>query len=154
MKQILNLVTVIAVIGLAAFSGCTKISFNLNPTPNSVVPGFMKASINGAPFADTSSLVFNISGTQMLIAGTDTATNVFVQITLLINSYKGAGTYIIPGTGIPVNSCWIDSTEAPIYAVYGTVIITATTPNIVGTFSFTCADSTKVTNGSFSAQTP
>jgi len=164
MNKNLNPVTVIAIIGLAIFSGCTKSSdslnsnWNLNPTP-SMVPGFMKASINGAPFADTSSLGANISGSQMVITGFDTSSFSigWPQITLLINSYKGAGTYIIPGTGTPVNICSLDSTPSgsvAYSAIYGTVTITATTPYIVGTFSFTCADSAKVTNGSFSVVAP
>jgi hypothetical protein len=162
MKKNLNLVTAIAIIGLAAFSGCTK-SSSLSNT--------MTATISSASFSKTCG--FNIdsagaglnTGAGLNILGSDNIYGLwgnanYPSINLFIVNYTvgQTGTFNITtsnitGTG---TTAFIDSIStigglyASAIAQTGSIIITsASSSQIVGTFSFTCTDGTTVTNGSF-----
>ena len=144
----------IAILGMVAFFSCKK-SDNNNAN-NINVNGSMTATIGTtafkAPYCDAT-----VYDTLFTVTGSTSDTGItYPYIILSVTDYKGIGTYTIPGgsdrNGNVATVYYTDSTGAQ--SVYGTVSITAITPNIVGTFSFTCSDSTKVTNGTFSAPSP
>ena len=65
------------------------------------------------------------------------------------------------GASIPVNNGQVLVYYYPrgfdssfIYGVYGSVVLSAVSPSYIGTFNFTCADSTQVTNGTFNIKAP
>lgn len=141
MKQKVVLIT-IALAGMTLFSGCKK---------TGSTSGTIKATINGVDFSTNHCIVH--SGSHLAVdGGSYRSTPPSAYIMLDIYHYTGVGTYNITDStvGAAVDS---SATVIPI-AIYGTVVVTATSPNIVGTFSFTCADSTKVTNGSFNVKAP
>jgi hypothetical protein len=74
------------------------------------------------------------------------------KIYFQISHFTGVGTYIL-SQGDPYVAYTTDISNTPAsfgyVGLYGVLTITATSPNMVGTFSFTCTDSTKVSNGSF-----
>lgn len=142
----------LAVLIAACFFGsCSKKDSHSNPIntyPVDPVDYVMNDTINGVMFnsvhciASISNNVLSISAENSL---TDTG---FVIMEMNIPGYSGIGTYTIsPSSGITAN---IDSAVGGmIFALYGTISVTATSPLITGTFSFTCKDSTKVTSGHF-----
>ena len=147
MKKLLT-VLAIAAIGSASLFSCKK-SDSTSTTYS------MKATINGVAFNGSSCYGSTSSGALGLSGGTGTssASMTFPFITFTISSYTGVGTYTLGTTGTTVNVATLDSTAvtAPV-ALYGSLVVTGTNP-LTGTFSFTCADSTKVTGGTFTAKT-
>lgn len=147
-----TLVTLSTVSMLALFSlqGCKKKD---TTTPPVVTPAqFMKATVGVNSFSVTGTSQAYSSGSSsgglnyIYIYGV-AANKQSIKITLINNA--GTGTTAI-GTGNAAAEYapyGFDSTYSN--AVSGSVTLTALTPNIVGTFNFTCADSTQVTNGSF-----
>jgi hypothetical protein len=102
----------------------------------------MAAKIGGVSFS-TSDVTFSDHGSFVSIWGTGASSTLAVYI----DDYKGVGTY-------PVGTNWTVPTEyiangSTRYAVSGQVTITSTSPNVSGTFYFTCDDNTRVANGSF-----
>jgi Family of unknown function (DUF6252) len=138
MKNILTLTTM-AAMALAAFTGCKKSSSSSYT---------MSATINGHSFSTSGSTYVTAAKSTTSISGTDSKDA--VAIALGLNSLS-TGTYTL-GSG--ASAITIDSgITAASSAVYGTVIITSSNSSTVsGTFNFTCYDSTKVTNGSFTAK--
>ncbi len=129
--------------------------------------GCNKSSSTPAPFmkATTGTTTFSVSGTSQAFCSTSSSGGIDyiyisgedangkkIRIVLIDNS--GTGTIQI-GTGNAAAYYYPGgSTTSYTYATSGSVTITSLTPDIAGTFSFTCADSTVVTNGSFSVLAP
>jgi hypothetical protein len=131
-------------VACTCISGCKK-SGSANNTP----AYFVKATINGQPFNATSAMSA-MSGTRITLSGgvAAGATPGYPTIVLSAGNYTGAGTYDL---GITANYGSLDSSFTSTNQVlYGTFTVTAVSPNITGSFSFTCFDSTKVTDGTFS----
>ena len=145
-------------ITLLAFVSCgmiTMFSCKKSDNPSTPATGSMTATINGAAYNGTK-CVLELDDSSLSITG-GTADGLFIDAPLVflgVTNYAGVGTYTIDGVK---NIASIDSTGSDSTftkdAVYGTVNITATTPHITGTFSFTTRDSTKVANGNFTSIT-
>jgi hypothetical protein len=135
------LIILIVIAITCAGTGCKKSS----SAPAST--NFMKAKINGQDF-NGKSVGSSISGTRLTLTGSMSASLGYPQIVLSAGVYNGTGMYDL---GLTANYGSLDSsftTSSQIF--YGNFTVTATDPNITGTFSFTCFDSTKVTEGTFS----
>lgn len=150
MKKTLSFI-IISAIGFAAITGCTKSSSSSSSTTTTTGSTyFMKATINGVPFST------NYAGAST--AGVDIVgvniSGILPSIVIYLPGFA-VNTYHVNDSSITLaNSAVLDSStyQMPI-SHYGTVIITTSNSSIIsGTFSFTCADSTKVTNGSFTAK--
>ena len=139
MKKILSFAA-IAMFGFAAFTSCTK---------KSTSPGYtMGATINGHSYS--SNAVSGKNGTILSVWGYTSATAIsYPNISIVLANYAAAGTYSLDGifTAVTIDS----SSTSAVTSSYGTVVITSTSP-LKGTFSATMTDSTKITNGSFTAQ--
>ena len=75
------------------------------------------------------------------------------RISVWIYSYVGSiGTFSMDGSNYG-GTYKPTATSAAIPSAHGSLIITAVTPNLTGSFSFTCTDSTVIT-GTFNSATP
>lgn len=150
MKILASVTTIILAI-LIIISGCKKGS---NSTTGSY---YMKATIGSSSFdAEGLSQAYLTTSTSAglnynYLAGKATDGRL-IQITLITSS----GTPLAVGT-LPLNTGIANAdyypqglTSSYTYALSGSVTLTQLIPNLVGTFSFLCADSTNITNGSFS----
>lgn len=148
----------ITLMAIAACGMITMFSCKKNDNSGTVATGSMTATINGVSFSGSRCVatVENDSGLAITGGPVDGIGIGYPMVFISTGHYHGVGTY----TSITLddNAASIDSTSADDtsfnmgkHSVYSTLIITATTPNITGTFSFTTEDSTKVTNGSFTA---
>jgi hypothetical protein len=140
MKKIYSLL--VFILPSVIFLACSK---NNGSTTGVNSANSMTASVSGKSFS-TNDVTIGGDYTYLSIWGS--LANSYIAV--YIDQYKGAGTY-------PIGTQWYVPTQYSVngqakYAVHGTVTITATTPKIVGTFSFTCDDSTKVASGTFNAK--
>jgi len=71
------------------------------------------------------------------------------EVTLVMNDYTGVGTYLLDTAGTRASAVVTTDQINFKKAVYGTITITNTSLYLIGTFSFTCIDSTKVSGGKF-----
>ena len=147
-------IIIIGVLFLFAGNGCKKSS-------NTSASYSMKGSVNGATFDGTNAVAVATSDSSLNIYGgffTSAAISP-PYIFLNICPYRGAGTYVIPTPpwgSVTRNYASIDSTDYFSFgqvSAYGTVIITAVSPAIVGSFNFTAIDSARVF-GTFTARAP
>jgi hypothetical protein len=148
--RVFGIISAIIMTGLL-IQGCSKSS---NTNNNNY---YMKATVGSTAFsAQGLSKVYqtsSYSGGINLTYITGKADNgQVIKITLITNS----GTSLSTGT-IPLNNGAATADYFPkgldssyTNTASGAVIITALAPNIQGSFSFTCADSTVVSNGTFS----
>lgn len=142
MKNILVYVGVICLFAL--LPACKK-----SDDKKSTKTTYMTAVINGQGFTAVVT-TSAISGTRLTLSGG--ASGGYPSIVLAPGLYNGAGYYDL---GLSANYGSVDSAFGVSNQIrYGNLTISATTPNIVGTFDFTCFDSTKVTNGTFSIEAP
>jgi len=75
------------------------------------------------------------------------------RISVWIYSYTGAvGTYTMDGTNYG-GTYRPTATTSPIQSVYGSLTVSTVTPNLTGSFNFTCSDST-VISGTFDSDMP
>ena len=135
---------------------------------------YITATVNGVSFNRSNCVFINDTGAFSTLdifganynpaGGNGVNTFLFPMIKMNILDFTGPGTYAITDTyrgnggGNPFPTTPVasgiyetgDTTGSP--ALYGTITITATSPEVVGTFSFTGTDSTKVTNGKFTAK--
>jgi hypothetical protein len=140
---------------LLAFASCSK----SDTKPNSSTTGSpysMTATIGSTPFS-RDSCVFTqglVDTTTVEIVGwagyPTTGPNYYPQIYIYLTFvYHGIGTYSFSGPSGGYATLLTDSSE--IFSTGGSVSITSTYPNVVGTFSFTLASGIAVSNGSFTA---
>ena len=128
---------------MVGFSGCTK------KTSTSSSTGVMKATAGGVAFSSTYCYESSTSAYYTI-----TATNGNAAISLNVKSNNiTTTTYNFDNTGTNNTAAYTTSAGAVKSAVSGSVTITTITPGVsfVGSFSFTCADGTTVTGGSFTA---
>jgi hypothetical protein len=117
--------------------------------------GYMNATLNGGSWAADEYLGtrtaegLTIQGCQHYSSGDYSN----IGITLPLN--YAVGTYNIESGG-PAHASYTPHTYSNTIqlASYGTVTLTSVAPYVIGTFSFTCSDSTKVENGRFSVVRP
>ena len=114
----------------------------------------MSATVNGKSFtantiSDNTSLFAN--DTILYINGVDTASGDMVILQIL--SYRRqTGTFTIADSNSTGYATFTHgSTSYYSRATTGQIVLTELSPNIKGTFHFTTADSTVVTNGTFIA---
>lgn len=135
---------------------------------------FITATINGKPFSRGNCVFILDTGTfkSLQVFGADPnpagggGVNdfLFPFLKFLILDFNGPGTYSITNTfagttggnpfpASPVTGAGVDSSDTNVIpGVYDTLVITAVSPNVVGTFSFSCTNSTRVVNGRFVAK--
>ncbi len=142
MKSILKLAFA-GILAVASLNSCSKKSSTTSSR-------HMDATVNGGGFHVVNCTATQ-NGTQLQITGLqpNVAVDGMPNISMNIVNYTGAGTYTIASGGTSAN--YLGSMVSSSIAVSGTINITAVNP-ITGTFSFTCNDGTKVTNGNFVAQ--
>ena len=153
MRKLITITTILLV-SVIIMSGCKKSSSSSNSSSGSY---YMKASIGTYSFdAEGASKAYSGGSSS---GGTD-----YIYIYGKVNDGKTIKITLMTATGVPLTTGTLpiasgnaaayyypygyDSTYT--YALSGSVILTAISPNYVGTINFTCADSTQVTNGSFS----
>ncbi len=146
--MILKKLTILASIScFFLFAGCTK------KTSSSSTASTFKYTIDGTPFsgvglAQKSGTILNITG-----ASTFSGTTATYPICILnILNFTGNKTYDI-AKGEAGGSVAPNTTSSHA-GYYGTITISSSSPNIVGTFQFTALDSSKITSGSFSVKAP
>ena len=113
----------------------------------------MSAYVNGALWQTTDVTASKqvTTATELRITGVDATGK---NITLGLFDYLGeTGLYTINGTS---NFAWYGTSPSVLsQAVYGQINVTQISAGyIYGNFSFTTADSTRITNGSFTAALP
>jgi hypothetical protein len=148
MKKTITLLAFVACGALTMFS-CKKSDNNNNSN------GSVSATINNVAFSGSKCIaVVDATDSTLSITGgsADGIGFAIPTIDLGVFNYKGIGTYAIDGV---IGLASVDSTgydtSFNTKAVYGTISITATSPHVTGTFSFTTLDSTKVNSGTFTA---
>jgi hypothetical protein len=145
----------ISLLGIVIFFSCKKSDSN-TPGSSNTSGSFIDATINGAAYKQSACVAVVEDSTLGIYGGATSTVNLaYPYIEMSVEKYKGVGTYTVPGVTGSLNNADVDSNigaAVPYSGSYGTIIITtATSTNVAGTFSFTTDDSTKVTNGSFSA---
>lgn len=148
----------ITLLAIAACGVVTMFSCKKKDNSGTAATGSMTATINGASFSGNKCVATIENDSMLAITGGPADGIGFGYPMLVVTSshYHGVGTYTSTSfydqAGIIDSAAANDSTvDMSKYSVTATLNITATTPNITGTFSFTTLDSTKVTNGSFTA---
>jgi len=135
-----------------AFCACSKKGDPTTTNPN--VPG-MSGSINGIAFNRDSCIFIPYAADPTYVEIYATASSPkspsdsFPRLDIEIHPYHGMGTYTMDADNTNVNMFTASSVE--LYSGIGTVTISQTSPNVVGTFSFTATNGVSVTNGSFTA---
>ncbi len=135
-----------------ALTGCKK-----EPASKTTTSHFMSASISG------SGGVFSSSGAMVTTNKNAASPNPYVEvngtstsgarITVWIYSYIGAiGTFSMDGTSYG-GTYRPSGTAMPVPSAHGSLTISAVTPNVTGSFNFTCWDSTVIA-GTFNSTTP
>ena len=149
MKKLLGISAIL--LALIVIASCKK-------SNNTTSPYNMKASIGTFSFDAEGQTKANSSGSSsggislVYLRGTSTDGKV-IKITLISGAtWPGVGTYSVDTAGAACDYYPYGPDSTYTYATTGIVTLTAVTPNYVGTFSFTCADSTQVKNGSFTIQ--
>lgn len=137
---------------LMAYSACTRPSSGARTTTGH----YINATITGGrSFAVTDPNIY-VSGTvggNTKIEGVNTFAAPSATLDFGFLAFPGAaGTYSLAGTAIWGN--YNDTTDvAPHTCVHGTLTLTAVTPDIIGTFTFTRSDSS-VVSGSMNVPAP
>ncbi len=133
---------------MVLLSGCLKTGTEVNITYLR-----LNAIVNGDSFNSVCRCTHN--GVELTISGGNLENGVLTAPSIYINvEYSGLGTYPIGYRGAGVNQAFYDSAGGgTTQSCYGNVTITGTSP-LKGTFSYTCTDSTKVTNRSFVGKNP
>ncbi len=147
-------IIIIGIISLLAVNACKKSSV-------SNISYSMKGSVNSTAFDGSNSLAVATSDSSLNIYGGFFSGSAITPPYIFINicPYRGVGTYVIPSPpwgSVTLNYASIDSTDYFAFgqvSAYGTIIITAVSPAIVGSFNFTAIDSARVF-GTFTARAP
>jgi len=134
----------IAMIAMSVFSGCSKSSSGSSY--------FMKETIAGKSYSSTYCAAGSSSG-YVTIAGSSGTSLTYPYVTLTLANYnKTTGTFTLDTTLTGSFAEYNKDASTVVLAKSGSVTITSASPNIVGTFSFTCTDGTVVSGGSFTAK--
>jgi len=146
--MIRGIVIAIAAILIVDLDSCKKPSDQLQLS--------VRATINGTPFFG-SNCVSTLLGTALFITGGNFSDSTGVPITLptiglIIDTHHppATGTFVIDTVQYKAS---LDSTTyVYLQAVSGSISLTSISPQITGSFYFTCSDSTKIINGTFTAK--
>jgi len=146
-----KLILLCVLLQLMGTASCTK-KKDATTSPNNPTYTYdMVATINGVPYSQ-SNYTFREEQSFLYISNSDSSgARTFPNISFqVINSFD-TGTYDLAGAG--AYAFLNTSATTTITDAYGTLhVATRTASMITGTFSFTSLDSTKVTNGSFTAK--
>ena len=141
-------ISVLALLGMLMMTGCIK----KKDTPISYT---MTANVGGTAYKAALCIAFAGSSTMEIEAETTTsgATITYPYINLwLTGTSFSLGTFSFDSTMARNYAEYIISTSSFKIAQSGSITITSVTPNVVGTFSFTCTDGTTITDGKFVAE--
>jgi len=145
MKHVTTLI-IISLITLSLFIGCT--------TKSTVAPVGMTAVAGDHSFSVSDGMISaNKSTGTLYITASDTVNHRSISLTVY-NYVAQTGNVTIDGVYAQGS---YDSTASAFTVEngsHGTITFSAVAPQIVGTFNFTCTDSTKVSNGTFSVAAP
>ena len=155
MKRIIIVVFAL-IVGVSAFSGCTKKDNSTGTTSGS---GYkMAASIGSTPFSWDSCAYHQSTGgidTINIINGFRTDSFGYTRyptIDLYFAGKLAIGTYTLGTISDKSNASYITGISTFNYSVNGSITITAVSPNVVGTFNFNTDTGPSISNGSFTAQ--
>ena len=115
----------------------------------------MSATVAGAPYTSALCIAYTSGNNVEIEAETTTAgaTLTYPYISLWLNRTSlTTGTFSLDSTQLNNYAEYITSVSTFKLAKSGSITITSISPDVVGTFSFTCTDSTVVTNGKFVAE--
>ncbi len=146
-----KLVTSIAMLsGVIAFTGCTKKSDTSKTPTTTTTTASMTANIGGRAFSTSGIMVTaDVQAGAMNVTGSTTSPEEAIILSV-DKTPPATGSYPIKDFTIATHHLGTSGAAA----VYGTITFTSISPNWEGTFSFTCDDSTKVTDGKFSIKAP
>ena len=139
MKKIAG-IGLIAIINIIAINGCSTSSNNdVAPVPDmTAIAGIHTFSVSGAQISATKA-----AGT-LNITASDTVNK--RAISFIINHFTAhTGTYTIDNN--IVRALYDSSATSTETGAHGSIIFSSVSPTIIGTFSFTCQDSTKIQSG-------
>ena len=128
-------------------------SFSCNKNNNL---GYMTATVNGSTWTANESLATQTTEGVTIQGTLHSSSGDYSNVALYLPRNYSTGTYVFDSN---INTAYA-SYIAHNYdnnislAHIGTVNVTSVKPNITGTFSFTCTDSTKIENGTFSIKAP
>lgn len=139
-------------IATITLGGCKK-----EPASKTTTSHFISASVSGSGSA------FSSLGAMVKTNKNEASPNPYVEvngtsssgsrITVWIYSYVGAvGTFTMDGTNYG-GTYRPSATALPIPSAHGSLTVSAVSPNLTGSFNFTCWDSTVIT-GTFNSTTP
>jgi hypothetical protein len=146
MKKLLTF-SAIALFGMALISGCSK-SSSSSPSYS------MTASVSGTSYSAGNCIAVN-NGTYIVIEGIGGATTAptFPYLAISLTNYnKTTGTFNFDSSQTTNWAEYLTSSSTYKISKSGSVTITSVSPNITGTFLFTCTDGTVVSSGSFTAK--
>lgn len=134
---------------LIGFTACTKKKDDASPNSSSTYLYELNAVINGAPYKGSHCYYLEEYSFLQLYSDS-TGTKERPQIAYEVINGFDTGMYDLTAAGA---NAWIDSgAQQPIHSAYGYLHVAVRTDSVItGTFSFTCTDSTKVTDGHFTA---
>ncbi|MCW3123499.1 MAG: hypothetical protein JWQ38_2991 [Flavipsychrobacter sp.] len=143
MKKIFTSIAML--VSMIAFTGCEKKSDTTKTTTAS-----MTANAGGHSFATSGTMITaDVQSGTMNVTGSITATQ--ESIILIVDKTPPAtGSYPIKDFTIATYGIG----GVPKAGLYGTITFTSISPDWEGTFSFTCTDSTKITDGKFKIKAP
>ncbi len=135
MKKIV-IFSAVVMMGLAAFTGCSKKSSS---------PSYsMGASVGGTAFSGNNCVATQV-GTILTVQGWSGSSTsaVFPYFALYISNFTGTGTFAFDSTMLSNYAEYLTSTTSIKIAKSGSIVVTsASTSAVSGTFSFTCTDGT------------
>ena len=116
---------------------------------------YISATVNGTSFYDTNCVAMaSPSSLEIYEQYNPTGNGAYTNLSLEITAqYNGPGNYQFPDTtgSVTMAGAAIDSAGNELVGTVGSITITEASPKVVGTFSFTCVDGSKV-KGAFSAR--
>lgn len=146
MKKTFMTITLMA--SLMMIASCTKKSDSKTTTTTTTAT--MTANVGGHTFSTSGTMITaDVQAGGMNVTGSIAATKESIILSV-DKSPASTGTYLIKDFTIATYQMGLDVKAAK----YGTIIFTSISPNWEGTFSFTCEDSTKITDGKFSIKAP
>jgi len=148
MKKLVTSIAMLA--GIVAFTGCTKKSDTSKTPTTTTTTATMTANAGGHTFSASGIMVTaDVQAGGMNVTGSIAASSEAIILSV-DKTPPAVGTY--PISGFTIASYGIGGTTKG--GVYGTISFTSISPDWEGTFSFTCDDSTKVTDGKFKIKAP
>ena len=146
MKNIIIILSA-AIVSIAIFAGCTKSGNSTLPDASmtAITRGIHSFAVAGPELGSS------LNTGNLTITGSDTINH--RTIILTIDNYSGIkGNYPIKSNNVA--AVYDSSATSVETAANGNIYLTAVFPQLIGTFYFTCTDSTKVMSGTFVVLAP